>query len=240
MSARFMELLRDLKAGLFDFAFPGSCRVCNRSLSSPERFACETCLITIPALEAPFCLNCRAILNSAGKHCGCKTFLKGTYSLWTYSEEVESLIHHFKYKGKTLLGQKLSSLLAENLRQLDVFPGLDLLIPVPLFPSRRRERGFNQAEIISRVIADSHGLRVENKVLKRDRNTRNQTQLSALERKENVRNAFSPGSSGALVNKSVLLVDDVTTTGATLCECARVLQEAGVKEVYACTLAVAV
>jgi competence protein ComFC len=153
---------------------------------------------------------------------------------------MQAIIHAFKYRGHQTLAIPLAERLADHPHlRLD---GVDLIVPVPLHPWRRVVRGFNQAERIARQL----GLPVV-PALARRRWTRSQAGLAADTRSSNVRDAFTvaprlttPGRRALrsqLSKARVLLIDDVVTTGATLSACARVLREAGVREVRAATVA---
>lgn len=114
------------------------------------------------------------------------------------------------------------------------------MIPVPLHRARHRERGFNQSEILSEGIARVAGLALAKDILKRKKHTKDQTYLNAQQRTENVRGAFVVTRPERVDGRKIVLVDDVMTTGATLNECARMLQEAGATMIFAATLAVVV
>jgi ComF family protein len=151
-----------------------------------------------------------------------------------YDGALRAIVHALKYEGRRSLAQPLAELM--RIRGADMLTGADWAVPVPLHPSRRRERGFNQAADLARHL----GVPVC-PALRRHRATRTQTELPAARRHANVRGAFvlapAPVQESRLEGSIVVLVDDVSTTGATLDECARVLKEAGVKQVRALTAA---
>ena len=160
-----------------------------------------------------------------------------------YDGALRAIVHALKYEGRRSLAQPLAALM--RIRGADMLRGADWAVPVPLHPSRRRERGFNQAADLARHI----GVPVC-RALRRHRATRAQTGLPAARRHGNVRGAFAlargwrgrEGREGqekreGLEGSVVVLIDDVSTTGATLEACARVLKEAGVREVRALTAA---
>lgn len=161
-------------------------------------------------------------------------------SLGTFDDHYQNLIHRFKYDKKTPLGKRLARRLGEAVAREREFAGCDLIVPVPLHRARCRERGFNQSEVLAEGISQKTNLPLEKGVLKRKKNTKDQTYLNAQQRAENVRDAFSITQPEIVENKKVILVDDVTTTGATLNECARMLQDSGAKSIFAATLAVVV
>jgi ComF family protein len=143
-------------------------------------------------------------------------------------------IHHLKYRGRAVLAKTLGSLMATYWMQHPI--DCDIVMPVPLHASRLRERGYNQAALLAREMAQQIGLVVDEHTLIRERATSPQVELNAKQREENVRAAFCCTGSGP-VSKQVLLIDDVCTTGATLQACATALYQAGALKVRALTLA---
>lgn len=156
------------------------------------------------------------------------------FSLGYYETRLQTIIHDLKFQGlKPLavgLGRRLAELIAPKLDRIRV----DMVIPVPLHDSRLYRRGFNQAEEIARETARRLDLPLQTALLITARNTRQQAKLPAAQREANVRGAFAvDDDAGILRGKRILLIDDVTTTGATLRENARVLSGAGAKKIVA-------
>jgi competence protein ComFC len=116
----------------------------------------------------------------------------------------------------------------------------ELIVPVPLHPRRLRWRGFNQSVLLAREVGRAYSTAMDPFVLARRRETPPQTQLTEIERRRNMRGAFAVNPNRSVKNKSILLVDDVYTSGATVNECSRALRRAGAKQVYVLTLARAV
>ena len=222
---------------LYEFCFTPTCYHCQTPLHLGERCLCPLCretLIPIPK-DDPLVLELERRLCGDGIFDACSVlyrFKKGSV--------LQTLLHELKYGGKTGVGEGLGRALGELL-----LPGTgeegSLLIPIPLHPVRRRERGYNQSELLCRGIAVATRGRVERSLVRRVRNTSTQTSLGVGERTENVRNAFGISRRGRrmLAGRGVFLVDDVITTGATLRECGAVLRGAGVARLTACGVAVA-
>ncbi len=146
-------------------------------------------------------------------------------------------IHQMKYAGKTYLADSLGPLIASfATKWLDNPEGL-LMMPVPLHPKKLRERGFNQSLLLARTMMPILGTELDFLSLRRVIYTRSQTGLNSEERKRNVRRAFTIDGQRELEGKTVILVDDVATTGNTMNECARVLKKAGVEKVFCLVLA---
>ena len=144
----------------------------------------------------------------------------------------------FKYKGYSILGKDLSEFMLDILgKNEEIWWGVDALIPVPLHPKRKSERGFNQAMVLARELAKGKGMYVMKRNLIRINYRPPQTLVEAPDREKNIRGAFAVKRESEIKDKTLLLVDDVYTTGATLKECGHELIKAGAKEVRAITLA---
>jgi ComF family protein len=142
-----------------------------------------------------------------------------------------------KYEGRLSLVPFLASKMAEEaLRRLGEGPA-DRVLPVPLHPTRLRERTFNQAELLADAVARRMGIPCEKELLIRCRPTRPQAELTREERSRNVRGAFDLRRGSSLKGQRLILVDDVLTTGATAEACAKLLKSAGTRSVWAVTAA---
>lgn len=153
-----------------------------------------------------------------------------------YEGRLRDALHAFKYRRRIALADPLGQVLAAVVRGDPVLSAADALVPVPLHPSRERERGFNQAEELAKVLARQTGIPLL-RALVRVRPTVPQVDLSEAERRSNVRGAFSVRA--PVRGLRAVLVDDVRTTGSTLAECARTLRKGGGKVVGAVTVAMA-
>jgi ComF family protein len=154
---------------------------------------------------------------------------------------LQSLIHQLKYGGMTAVGIELGREVGPSARDLTGGSRIAGIIPVPLHRARLRERGYNQSEQIAKGVAAVTGFPVCARFLRRSRCTESQTILSVEERRRNVAGAFSIPRSAlpSIRGGSFLIVDDVITTGATICECSRVLLDSGAERTFACSLALA-
>ena len=256
-----------LRAGLtaaldavLSVVFAPACAACDGLLVSPTRGpVCGHCWESILPLTPPLCDACGDPLGTwrVGRDVGDDGGPKGppygppygpsyvrctrcrrqnrrivmTRAIGSYDGALRAIVHAFKYDGRRSLAARLGALM--QARGADVLRGADAAVPVPLHPSRRRERGFDQASDLARHV----GLPVVH-ALRRVRATAVQASLAAARRHGNVRGAFAARSAAAALDgRIVVLVDDVSTTGATLEACARALAEAGVREVRALTAA---
>jgi competence protein ComFC len=244
---KFLYALTELKDDLLDFVYPQHCVICKNYLKREERHVCENCWNSLTTLPDPFCPYCKSFMEHEDIKCVfCNSTKKlsedhilfKVRSLGRFDDYYKELIHQFKYGKKIPLGKRLGARLGRTINDDSIFLESDYLIPVPLHKSRCRERGFNQSEIVADGISEITGLSVLKKVLKRKKNTRDQTNLSREQREENVRGAFIITQPEMINGKNIILVDDVITTGATLSECARMLNQAGAQQILAMTLVV--
>jgi ComF family protein len=228
---------------LLSVLFAPSCAACERLLDHPtEGPVCRSCWRSILPLTPPLCDRCgdplpswRAISVPLAQ---CPRCRRGTRrvdrarAVGGYDGALRAIVHALKYEGRRSLARPLAELM--RLRGADVLRHAECVIPVPLHASRRRERGFNQAADLAKNLR----LPVRH-ALRRHKATATQTGLPAAQRHRNVRDAFSPARElDRLEGSIVVLIDDVSTTGATLDACAAVLKEAaGVREVRALTAA---
>lgn len=162
-----------------------------------------------------------------------------------YENELRGLIHLMKYDGMTPIAKRLGQRLAAPVAALPIEAGTDVLVvPVPLYRTKRRRRGFNHAERIATALTgelkrseSSHQWTMARGVLRRQRPTESQSRLSPQGRRRNLRGAFIAPDTGRIRDRVVLLVDDIYTTGATAAACSQVLLRAGAKAVWVATVA---
>jgi ComF family protein len=222
--------------------FAPRCAACDDPLEQPTSGPiCQRCWTAILPLTPPLCASCgdplatwRSLDLDRTQCPRCRRQTRRvslTRAVGSYDGSLRAIIHAFKYDGRRSIASRLGALM--RLRGAVVLEGADAVVPVPLHGSRRRERGFDQARDLARHLGKPvvHALR-------RTRKTATQATLPAARRHGNVRGAFALTPAGArLEGRCVVLVDDVSTTGATLEACARVLADGGVREVRALTAA---
>jgi len=231
-----------------DYFFPPHCLLCeSRDIYQTGCFICSHCVESIPFIAHPYCLRCgKPFLtqNDRDHVCGtCLThdpYLTIVRALGIYEGSLGTIVHLLKYKQKFAI-EGILALLLDVYRDSDIdFRSYDCLIPVPLHRSRLRQRGFNQAVILANVLRKKHNVPLQRLALQRTVATPPQVRLQGKERMKNVHNAFRVRDAAMVDNKSILLLDDVYTTGATLNECARVLRDAGALRVDGFVIARAV
>ena len=221
---------------LIDYVFPPRCGGCGMS---GTRW-CSECEKNIVLIEPPFCLCCGQ-KTSENEICHrCRLSPPSYYetrSLSEFSGPIRNALHRLKYRKDAGLGDVLSRKLVDYLQSKEW--SIDMVVPVPLGKKRQKERGYNQSALLARPLAYAMGLAYNPQVLKRLRDTRSQVGLTLDQRQENVSYAFSAGSE-EIIGKNILIVDDVTTSGATLKACSDALSSAGANQIFGLTLAQAV
>lgn len=220
-----VRALRRAGPALLDALYPPRCVACG----DDEAWLCAACLRRSPVLEPPWCLACGK--PGARDRCdACRArplALDRLRAACSFDGPIQTAVHAFKYQSLTVLAPVLGALMAAAWRRHG--SPVDVVVPVPLHPSRERARGYNQAAILARQVGTSLGLPVEPRTLRRARATREQVRLTEQQRWANVWGAFAARTGrrgepdGAIIGRRVLLVDDVCTTGATLDACARAL-----------------
>lgn len=206
-----------------DLLFPPKCPYCQRILDKPREPVCPECQPRLPWLE-----------GKAGERS--VDFADGCFSPLAYRDAVPEAVHRYKFNRVRALGKPFAALMAQCLG--DRLPqGADLICWAPLSKQRRRERGFDQAELLAREVGRLLSVLVQ-PVLAKTRNTAPQSELEEESaRRANARGAYVLLPKIDLTGRRVVLVDDVVTSGATLSECAALLRRAGAAEVYCLTLA---
>lgn len=236
----------DLIRSFLSLIFPLECRICKKSLEAGNlTYICPECFRQISSIKEPYCHKCSRPFNSPDyppaqicRDCRSRRpYFGRIYALGRYKGVLREAILLLKYKRvKALilpLGKLLIQYCQENLKMDD----FDLIFPVPLFRSRRKEREFNQAEAFARIIGKHFLLSTSVGNLLRKRDTKGMSSLSCEERRKNVKNAFMVKRKEEVRSRSILLIDDICTTGATVDECSRMLLQAGAKKIIVLILA---
>jgi ComF family protein len=235
--------LRALTRQFLDFCYPGACAVCSTSCEGDVPL-CETCRIALATLEfAAACEKCGMPLKESGSPCPyCKgkgvAHFERVLRLGVYEDPLKHLIHQMKYHRAWTLAEFLADRLVDQEPVKSLLHETHVIVPVPLFFTRHIARGFNQAEVIARRIAKVCDIQFV-KALTRVRATETQTHLSPTQRVENLRGAFALIAPKYIAGRHVVLVDDVTTTGATLRAAAQALEQAHPASLSALALAIA-
>lgn len=221
-----------------DAIYPPACPLCDAPLEAGQNL-CAACAAQLPWISHA-CRQCgRALESDSGALCGrClrrPPAYDGVFAPLAYKEPVDRLIAEFKFRGRLSHALMLSKLMIEAADAHQRTPP-ELFLPVPLHPRRLRERGYNQAHELARLLGRHYSIKADPYSLKRERNTEAQMRLPARQRLRNVRGAFRLRRSRQLP-ESVAIVDDVMTTGATVNEIAMLLRRAGVTRIEVWALA---
>jgi ComF family protein len=217
--------------------FPSFCVHCQATETLANRFLCQSCFEQIELIKTPTCPACGR-LNNSGKYCsncGSGSALTGLIVSARFEGPVKELIHYMKYEKMQQIAVILAEFLSERIK-LSTIRGQKVLVPVPLHLMRQLDRGFNQSELMAREISKTLEIPLIF-ALKRAKNSRQQMKLKRVERLSNLEGAFKCLNPEMILGKTVLLVDDVSTTGATLSECAKVLRAAGARQVWGVVVA---
>ncbi len=242
---------------LIRLVYPASCPVCRIPLLLNERYLCSHCTLKIKPIPDPKCIKCARPLPPYGPTrtlcpvCISKrpAYHRG-FALVTYEPQVKTIFHEIKFQKKPWLLKVFSKLLSDFVHSSLTLTHYDLVVPIPLDWRKARERGFNQAEIIARMLKNysphptlslwergrGEGITISS-IIQKTKKTVPQSQLRRHERLNNLNRAFSIKRPGEIKGKHILLVDDIFTTGSTVNECARLLKEHGAERVDFFTIA---
>lgn len=231
--------------GFSHLLWPGRCRVCREPICPDDDHLCRACWQNLgKAVGSDYCRRCGrevspfGIIDGQCGYCGDKHFhFDGIARAGDYESTLRSLILAFKFREKTELRGRLGVMLAQAVSGCDFFDAVEVIVPVPLHWRRRLWRGFNQSYLLAQAVGRD-GAEVSTDLV-RIRNTVQQWDLTAAQRRRNVRGAFAVRKGHPFSGRTILLVDDITTSSATLNECAKTLKAAGAVKVYTAVLATA-
>jgi ComF family protein len=224
---------------VIQWLFPLRCPVCDSIVTPYGNKICTECVGKLKLLTPPWCLQCGKKLTHAGEYCeDCRRkkhkYIRGR-ALYEYGS-VKMSVYRLKYGGRAeyadFFGYEISRHLGDFIREVNP----DALVPVPLHKKRMRKRGYNQAQLIAEAVGRYTDIPVRNKLLVRVKNTRPLKTLNPSERQNNLKKAFNISENDVKL-KTIIIIDDIYTTGSTIDEAAEALKESGVKDIYFITLA---
>lgn len=231
-----MIRFKEIKESILHVVFPHVCDGCGSDLVNIESCLCIRCVASLPEtnfeqhagnpVEKLF-WGRMPVVNAAA------------HFYFTKESLMQHLMHQFKYKRNKELGLQLGRMLGNDLISSARFKNIDALVPLPLFPSKEKKRGYNQATVLCDGMAEILNLPVLTNVITRPQHTETQTKKGRIERWKNIEGKFLLKDPQAIQNKHLLLVDDVVTTGATLEACGNELLTAGNVKLSLATLCVA-
>ena len=222
-----MNYLYDLWDDLLSLLFPRICYACGNHLMRNEKIICTECYVLIPRTNYHLEDDNPVARIFWGR---CRIERAAAFSFYNRDSRIRRLIHNLKYKGVQEIGPELGKMYGLVLMNSGFTRDIDLIIPVPLHPSKERIRGFNQSYLISLGISQVTGITVDSGSLCRVSSTSTQTKKSRYERWKNVEGTFMVQDSSTVTGKHILLVDDVITTGSTMESCVNeLLKSEGVR-----------
>ncbi|MCP4417070.1 MAG: ComF family protein [Chloroflexi bacterium] len=218
---------KELADSLLNFVFPPVCGACKKV----GLLICDTCIAQLKWIQSPLCFRCGRPVPKPTKCCSvCQERplpVNQIRAAVLFAHPVSKLIHNLKYNGAFAIAKPLANLM------VDAWPTwkmpVDLVLPIPLHADRKRKRGYNQSTLLARAFCNGTALHFADDILLRTRFTTPQVGLSAVQRLENVQDAFQADS--CVLGKHILLIDDVCTTGATMAAAAIALSVAGAQTV---------
>jgi ComF family protein len=230
----FTTILRDF----LDFIFPKICVSCEKERLSEEKYLCISCMVNLPKTESHSLVYDSLKLKFFGK-----IPVQEVYAFLNFTKTsiVQNILYAIKYKNKPELAEILGKWYSVDLKSIKIDSKVDIIVPVPMFIDKQKQRGYNQAEEFAKGLAYGLELNVDTQSLKKIKATVSQTKTGGrLARFKNASGVFKVENNDNIEGKSVLLVDDVLTSGATLEVAAQALLDAGCKEIYIAVIAVAI
>ncbi len=236
---KIKQKIKILYRGVLQAVYPRHCPVCDEIVRQRGEMICLECLDKLKILTPPWCMRCGKMVEDGEEYCrDCRerehAFERGR-ALYEYDSAAQS-IYRFKYAGRQeyadFYGEQIADYLGDFIRQLRP----DGFVPIPLHRRRKARRGYNQAQLLAEAVGRQMNIPVYSKLLVRGRNTVPQKKLNFQERQNNLKKAFNISENDVKL-KTIIVIDDIYTTGSTIDEAARALKAAGAERVYYITLA---
>jgi len=229
---------------MLNLLYPALCRACSRKLGRFDCNICDECAGKIKERFPPFCLKCGKQLGEGAVPADtchdCRNnepHFDRAWSVCLYEGVLKNLIHDFKYNKTTCLSADFASIMMDFMEKHGAGKDCQIIVPVPMHPSRLFRREINHSDVLARCLGKRLGIPYAGRALKKIKNTSEQNKLGRQERIKNLGSSFSTKNSSSIIDKNILLVDDLFTTGSTVNECARVLKNSGARRVEVITLA---
>lgn len=216
----------ELFNAVLNFIFPQTCGICEKIC---EDAICNSCKKKLEKITFP--------------HRKCFLEITGIYydehmHIFKYEGIIKEKLRQYKFKDQAYLCEFFAEIIYSNKKIMKYINNYDYIIPIPLHKYRNRERGYNQSFLILKVLAKKNkNIIIKNNILQKQRNIKPQSSMNKLERKNNIKNAYTITNKLEIKNKKILLFDDVFTTGSTTNECSRMLKENGAKKIGVLTIA---
>ncbi len=226
---------------LTELLFPRRCPICDKPVDKLGRYICNDCQEKVRYITTPYCMKCgKQLCDDAQEYCkDCINTIhvfEKARALFEY-DSLKQSIYKLKYEGRReyseYFGKQLAKHLGDEIRQWSP----QALVPIPLHKKRLKKRGYNQALYIARALGKEMNLPVLEQLLFRQKETMPQKELNGKERQNNLKNAFKIGQNDVKL-KTIIIIDDIYTTGSTMDAAAQCLKDAGIEQVYCISLTV--
>jgi competence protein ComFC len=224
---------------LLDLIYPPRCIFCRSIIPvEKERGICENCKEMVSFVKGKQCQKCGKPIEDRTDKKLCvdcmrmNHYYEKGFALFVYEGLVRDMIYRFKYGGHKEYARHLGKWMADVIIKADIKEKIDLIIPVPIHPNRKKKRGYNQSEELARVLAKELKIPMNASALIRKKDTIAQSGLTFLQRRNNMKNAFEFDNGFGIYHKNILLVDDIYTTGATINACSKLLKKKSANTVY--------
>ena len=207
---------------IIELIYPNVCGFCNKICKTS---ICKKCEIKIKKLEKNYKIDCS------------NKYFNEAFSIFQYKGIIREKIIDYKFNDKPYLYKTFGKIFLKNKKICGNFKKYDIIIPVPIAKKRKLKRGYNQTQLIARFLAKATGIKCENNVLVKVKNITSQSELTKEQRIKNVQDAFKVLHENKIINKNIILFDDIYTTGSTVNECSKMLKNANVKNICVLTIA---
>ena len=207
---------------ILELIYPNVCGICEEIC---KESLCKKCAIKMRKYE----------INLINKHK--KMYFNESMHIFKYDEIIRQKLIEYKFQDKAYMYKTFAKIILKNKKVCGFLEKYDIIIPVPIHKKRRLKRGYNQTELIAKEICKNISLELKTDVLIKQKNIKAQSELNKNERKQNIKNAFEIKNINEIIDKKILLFDDIYTTGSTVNECSKILKKAGAKQIGVVTIA---
>lgn len=218
---------------ILNVIYPNTCASCGKFTKSTF-FICDECMSKLDVIDVPTCRKCGLPKDD----CDCNRFhyrFKGVVSPFFYEDIAKNTMRGFKFRGYRVAGEFFAKYMVQFIKKRFDNIDFDAVVEVPMKTISRLERGYNQSEVLAKLVAKQLKVKHYRKAFIKIKNVKTQHDLNMEQRFGNIRGAFKLKNKNLFKDKTILLIDDIKTTGATLDECTRMLLLSGAKEVYCAT-----
>lgn len=211
---------------MLELIYPPVCGICNKIST---KYICEECERNMKKYFINKIIDCRNNKN---------VYYDYQIKILKYENVVRKKVIDYKFREKTYMHKTLEKIIINNKKIYGFLKKYDIMIPIPMYKTKKWARGYNQVELVARELSKELQIELNCKILKKIKNTKRQSSLTKEERNQNIKNAFIVTKMSNIENRKIILCDDIITTGSTLNECSKVLKKANAREIAVLTIAV--